>query len=90
MLRTVYTEWFKINWTLFKSHISHKWENYNEFICKIFTNRDTLGGCGENGIKINTEIMKWEPFSDKWSKTILHACKVYGALLVSSCTPQNR
>ncbi len=27
-----YTEWFKINLTLFKSHISHKWGN----IMKLF------------------------------------------------------
>ena len=24
-----YTEWFKINLTHFKNHISHKWENFN-------------------------------------------------------------
>ena len=47
---------------------------------KIVTNWDTLGGVGESGIKINSEIMKWESFSDKLSKTVLHAREVYGAL----------
>ncbi len=59
-----YTEWFKINLTLFKSPISHKWGNIMNFL-KIFIKGDTLGGCGESGIKVDVEIMKWESFSDK-------------------------
>ena len=77
----VNTEWFKINLTLFKSHISHKWEDIMNLFEDIFTKCNTLGRFGENGIKIDVEIMKWGPFSGKWSKTILHAHKVYGALL---------
>ena len=61
-----YKVWFKINLTLFKSHIFHKWEN------KI----DCFFSKCENGIKIDVEIMKWVPFSDKWSKIILHTRRV--------------
>ena len=25
-------------------------------------NHDTLGGCGESGIKIDAQVLKWEPF----------------------------
>ena len=40
---------------------------------KIFTKYNSFERCGENGNKIDVEIMKWEPFSVKWSKTILQA-----------------
>ena len=51
-----------------------------------FTKCDTLVGYGERGIKIDVEIMKWESCSDKKSKIIIHARKLYGALEVLYCT----
>ena len=43
---------------LFKSHIWHKCEN----VMNLFEDINVLWlrGCGESGIKIDVEIMKWE------------------------------
>ncbi len=54
------TVWFKINLTLFKSHISCKWLNMVNLLM-IFKRCGILGGCGESGIKIDAQILKWEP-----------------------------
>ncbi len=40
--------WYKINLTLFKTHISHKWDIITNLL-EIFTNRNILGGY-ESGI----------------------------------------
>ena len=61
--------------TLFKSHSSHKWEIYNEFIRRHV----------QSVIPCENVEMKWESFCDTQSKTILH--KVDGALFeVLYCT----
>ena len=44
-----------------ESHISRKWGN----ILNLFEDHNLFGGCGESGIKMNAQILKWEPFSDK-------------------------
>ncbi len=38
---------------------------YNEFIKKIFTKCDILGGCDGSDIKIDVQVLKWESFLDK-------------------------
>ena len=57
-----FTEWFKINFlrVTFVTSGTIYWTNL-----KIFTNCDILGGFGENGIKIDVQILKWESFLDK-------------------------
>ncbi len=67
-----YTVWFKINLTLFLK-LTFLTNGITIIIyLKIFINHDILGGCGESGIKIDAQILKQEPFSDKQSKTNLH------------------
>ncbi len=41
----------RINFTLFKTDISQKWDNMN--LIENFRNHDILGGCGEGDIKID-------------------------------------
>ncbi len=60
-LKHYYAEWFKINLTLFKSHISHKWEHIvdsSRYLQSVIPWEDV--------VKIDVEIMKWEAFSDKY------------------------
>ncbi len=53
--------WFKINLT-FVTNGTVQW-----IYLKIFINHDILGGCGERGIRIDAQILKWEPFMDSQS-----------------------
>ncbi len=76
--------WFKINFILFKTVSSHKWDNIMTSFENIFRNHDILAGCVESG-KID-QILKREPFWDKESKGFLHTRKVYGAVTIVLCT----
>ncbi len=54
------------------------WENHES---------TRMGEHSEGGIKIDAQILKWEPVSKQIVKTILHThIKVYGAFSLDLCT----
>ena len=69
-----------------KTYIYHEWDNLTNLFV-YFTNHNTLGVCGESGIKIDLQIPKWEPFPTNSQKQIYTQVKSMGLYLcIDLCT----
>ena len=75
----------KINLTLFKTHVSHKWKSIMNLFDNIY--KAYLGyNVVKSGIKIDAQILKQGPFFDKQSRKILHTRKTNGVVPIDQCT----